>query len=527
MAWFIITDEELRNPKYNISLIDESREGKLNFKKILDRCSFKCRSQNCFSQTFEIRKYRYNLFDEFHQLKIRQERYSYSLFYEPKLSFFKYVLLLSSIIGLWSGFSVYSSMIGINSYSFSMPKDSIYLVDKISMLIYKYVWIYSFVFCFCAMIFHVSNNSLNYFSYKVENEVIYGTTHKYSLKENICFDIYTIIKWHRFEDDHSCWFKYTHGSHDDLIEKCNIDLVHNINLNDLIYHELKNPKKYISSMKLYDEKNLAYVNLNISHDIEAKFIIFFKYPALCLRLKHSDIDTNRALTDDIYYRIISQNLYSKKSILSFRKPKYIITDENNFPYSFSEIFHKFNLLNKRISFFNFKVTKSTTLPAPVTNCIQYDANSGYTSRDGCIDSCIRQKSHGLPFIQMIQFEPFPNQRLYQNGSHFKQLNSLCKKKCPIDCRIEIYEMIPFGYDSNTNYTGYAKRSLVYSTTVTYSLTMSLIEYIISLAEIHGLWFGLAIMTAGFEFSGFISNKLRKNKVVPSDQNNIEANDQTE
>ena len=77
------------------------------------------------------------------------------------------------------------------------------------------------------------------------------------------------------------------------------------------------------------------------------------------------------------------------------------------------------------------------------------------------------------------------------------------------------DMTPFGYElAENNSTGYAKRNTFYTTTSTYSLEFPILEYIISLAEITGLWFGLAIISIGFNLSSFVSRRIHKNLVSP-------------
>ena len=234
-----------------------------------------------------------------------------------------------------------------------------------------------------------------------------------------------------------------------------------------------------------------------------------KYPYKCILYSLSSYENQLILKNKIHFKLKFNNKFQLAQLFDY-PPIYF----SNLPYFNHDDYSMLELSVNQTNLVNYKVTRSSSMSAPVTNCFNYDKNP-FKSRDECIDTCIRMNSFGLNFIQMIHFGPFKNNHFYQNNTHFVRLNSKCIKKCPEDCRVEIFDMTPYGYElAENNSTGYARRNTFYTTTSTYSLEFPLLEYIISLAEIHGLWFGLAIISIGYELSSFVSRRIHNNIVSP-------------
>ena len=161
--------------------------------------------------------------------------------YSPNLSFLKYLLFLSSIFGLWSGISIYSLFDIIKTFNNFVKttfcsNTTLSSDPKFLKLLYISV-------CLISMASHLFNNSRNYFSYKVKNEILLETKHSFNeLHENICFDIVTDMTTDIPPTSYFC--KSNMSRVGPTKERCYKDLS-KVNFKTLSYNLTQNPLEMI------------------------------------------------------------------------------------------------------------------------------------------------------------------------------------------------------------------------------------------------------------------------------------------
>ena len=465
-------------------------------------CHKACSKPDC-SHKIYVNKFYHSYGNEYLDFELRPNHYQQLIVYSPNLSFLKYLLFLSSIFGLWSGISIYSLFDIFKTFK-NLVKTTFYSNTTLSSdpKIFKLLYI---SICLISMAFHFFNNSRNYFLYKVTNEILLETKHSFDeLHENICFDMVSIMTNDIPPTLSFCKSNISRvGSSK---ERCYIDLS-KVNFKNLSYDLTQNPLEMIEKV-LVLENNEFYEYKGIQ-TLQSVFKVYMKYPYKCILYSLSSYKKQPNLKNKIHFKLKFNNKFQLAKLFEHHPIHF-----SSLPYFHHDDYDFLDLAINQTNLVNYKVTRSRSMCAPVTNCFNYDKNP-HKSRDECIDTCIRMNSFGLNFIQMIHFVPFKNDHFYQNNTHFAELNSKCIKKCPEDCRVEIFDMTPYGYElAENNSTGYAKRNTFYTITSTYSLEFPLLEYIISLAEITGLWFGLAIISIGFNLASFVSGRIHMNIVSP-------------
>ena len=128
------------------------------------------------------------------------------------------------------------------------------------------------------MALHLFNNSRNYFSYKVKNEILLETKHSFNeLHENICFDMVTIMTNDIPPTLSFC--KSNMSRVGSSKERCYIDLS-KVNFKTLFYDLTQNPLEMIEKV-LVLENNEFYEYKGIQ-TLQSVFKVYMKYPYKCI-----------------------------------------------------------------------------------------------------------------------------------------------------------------------------------------------------------------------------------------------------
>ena len=281
----------------------------------------------------------------------------------------------------------------------------------------------------------------------------------------------------------------------------------------------RDPLDHFMELKLFDNnaKNGYNITSNKS-EIKQHFVTFFKYPFKCLKTKYRidgqvyEFDREKVLKQRLaiyYYQMVDESFADYHPLLSLDRFKsmYIFTSsQNQYPWS-----HKLN--DDRIWFgkgsiqlAGSMITESTSLPAPFSQYLHYSGTK-FRSKDECVDSCLYEGiGRKESFRQIIHYSPFKTIKLKENDREFQQSSKKCESKCPTACQLTHFEWKNSGNDiDKRELTGYANRHVYFTTRIIYSPAFPLVDYIIYLAGIHGLWFGLSICDIGFDLVEIIVN----------------------
>ena len=253
---------------------------------------------------------------------------------------------------------------------------------------------------------------------------------------------------------------------------------------------------------------LSIMGYNIStskQDISRHFVEFFKFPYRCLKTKYlSDgkdyiIEYNKVMMQRLaiyYYQMMKDDFLDPKHIFIFTTP------QHHYPWSPKEIKDHTSFHGSFIQLTGSVVLESTSLPFPVTDCIDYEEESIYKSKDECIKICVHERhanNKTESFRELLHYTPFQPIKLLKDDPGFEKLYLECSKHCPTGCKLHQYEWKQSGNDVDPRkLTGYAKRHAYFTTKISYSMSFPLLDYIIYQGGVHGLWFGVSIIDVGFE-----------------------------
>ena len=395
--------------------------------------------------------------------------------YAGNLPLSQYILLLSSIFSMWFGFTMYFSAISFSKFAFNFKHEN----SK------KYAGRLFLALCLISCIFH--------FTFETKNYLLYPTQSAVEIEIERIFTP---------PDESYCFHKKSLGNISDPIE-------------------------LVSKFEYFDTSKNHFSSVNNSSDMKKYFESFLKFPSKCIKVRSNgndmEIDLEKLFKENslaIYSRIFFNLtlIYPENYLKSIN---IYVNSHSHYPWSTTQMGNSiyFNTVYRRSFVTGTHTTESQSLPPPVSNCKEY-GKTGIKSQDHCIDSCIRFKDSNdknRSFIQLIHHETSDEIQLKEDQDIFNKFTAECLNHCPNSCKLTFLELRQSGFHQNYDLVldSYAKRHDFVTIRITDSLKSTLLDYLIFLGEIHGLWFGLAIWSLGIDLMSIILKIIPENTVSPS------------
>ena len=454
--------------------------------------------------------------------------------YYQKLELYEFLVLIAGIAGLWMGFSFYSSaqdLVEVVVSLFNHPKRENHEPSSMNRLFTsrKYIRYFFLVIFTIFMMIHVVFMTSEYLKYDTQNEVMAEYEKKFKApQDSICWDITCLIRNESFPASSSC-VTIKGLSHKER-ETCRNEIISNYPLDKIMNDLTSDPIQAIRLLEIFDSDYDQFKNVS-RREMRSYFDVFYKHPFKCIKTKFNLDEKSEYIVDldkllkhrkgiYYYYEMDGKKLlgYSPLKIFYGWLSGMVIftTPQGHYPWSHKIAEDKHFFGENYIEFTGSDIIDSETLPAPVTRCHDY-SDSGIRTREECIEVCISKKQDQMvkKLPQIIYHSPFESIKLQHNPEIFRKFLEDCESRCPEWCTTINFELKRAGNDVSPKLlTGYGKRHVFITTRIKFSLKFPLMDYIIYVGGIHGLWFGLSIVAAGIETASMWSTrKVKKPKRI--------------
>ena len=436
-----------------------------------------------------------------------------NILYSGSLPFYQYLLLLSGVAGLWFNISINSiASTLIASIKLILQfgnNNGGSMIDQTKRKgIFKYLKISILTI---LMVAHVVYVTYEYLSFGTQSEVTAEYVGNFKPPdESFCWEMTQILNRKMLPPDSSCQM-----NNEPEKFSCDEELINNYSLEYLMNNLTRDPISLVKELKQFNSHKDEIKNIPVE-EIRKHFILFYKHPFKCMKTVYDPIKREEYSLDSqkllrhrlgVYYSFMidSQALYGFFRIDSLTT---YTTTQNHYPWSHRRIEDKHFFGASYIQFTGSVITESESLPEPVTICKKY-SKLPFKSRAECIEVCIARKQENLAkkFPQLIYHPPFKAIYLAKNLTAFEEFLKQCESKCPKGCFKAYFEWKHSGNDIDPRHmTGYEKRHVYITTRISFSLKLPLIDFIIYVGGILGLWFGLSLYHAASRTTIFFKSK---------------------
>ena len=376
----------------------------------------------------------------------------------------------------------------------------------------KYFWI---LLCLSGLLYHSAVTTIKYFKYEVMSSTVYEFETKILLPSaSICYDIGRIRIPTKFPEEHPCrgpLTKETNMSamalHDPLRQQCEDILmkdhsyteVHNNLTWDLLETFTLAFTKHMQKIIWFDKKPAT--------EMPDRFKQFYKPPMKCLKVTWEEYEEFNLLNSTSQYLVIF--LASEEDRI----------ESNRIPYWGDRSGPLYVYLNDAYSYpkgrdqpefimdycgevtLSFRPYRIEYLPPPFRfACRNYDSlnkSNSIRRREDCIENCIRNANPDTLLTQYT-FTHFPandSRKLVRNKTLYNIFNDKCSKKCPLSCSTTIFETSENIVSIPWRPASFWMRHDQMSFKTKFNQRFPLIEYILFIASILGLWIPFSVFSS--------------------------------
>ena len=389
-----------------------------------------------------------------------------------------------------------------------MELDSMFM-DRII----KTVW---FLICLIGIIVQNTYVTIDYFEYPTTSQVLFETEEKFVPPAfSLCFLIRHVRDKSSFDEGHLC--------HRGNLTHEEVSLCHRLMLFKHPIHEtFFNKTLDLLNLIFGTDESETWINMNISRDfLKAYYDQFLMDQLKCIRF-HGNPDHGSVLSTDTMTRLSTYKIYSG---FGLKIQSELVTNEflamytshtaGSYPrgiwIKLKEVDHKSALI-----IVSFTKHQTEYLPAPYfSKCRNYFPDQ-IESPDHCLQICMQamiakfiHPDATAPQFSLNEDDIKKNRNLFYSEllapSGTKGNNTLvefkwnCLAKCPNNCSTKVYDTIQVAQYLNMmkNDSGYLKYQFGFenkypATHVKFSPKTSLLEYMIYVASVCGLWIGISL-----------------------------------
>ena len=397
----------------------------------------------------------------------------------------------------------------------------------------KYIWI---MVCLIGMSYHLAVTTIKYFKYEVMSSTIYEFETKMLLPSaSICYDVGRIRIPTKFPEGHPCRGPL-HSSF--VEEKGYVPTNPRENeWSDMSFHDLR--RQQCESILLYNHSytevynnltwdlletfslaytkhldNIIWFGRQAASETPDRFKQFYKPPMKCLKVTWDEYEEYNMLNSTCQYLVI------------FVRVPDIRREQHRIPFWDYRAGPMYIYLNDAYSYpkgrdqpdfimdFNGEVTMSfrpyriAYLPPPFRfACMNYNSN-GIKRKEDCIEKCIRSMNRNriLKQFTLTEFPVVDTRILVKNQTEYDSNYDECSKKCPLSCSTTIFETSENIATKTHKPNWFWMRHDQISFKTKFDQKFPLIEYILFITSILGLWLPFSIFGSTIETIQFIKNR---------------------